>query len=224
MMALPAFAAEYGEPDITPQTTMGEIRSNPSILGAGVWTYSKEQNLPGTEEWCNDQTLEKYVSSHVAQDCADGLNLLIRNYNAGVQITYKLYSEQEIAEDSSRNNAEFYYYPASTPDAKYALVLSGNIFNRTAELKECISTAYQLHQKGYAVFVMRYRAYPDNDNNGPIEDIARAVKYITGHAQQFGVQTESYALIGYSSGGHLAGLFASDALGYKTMACPSPAQ
>ena len=88
MMALPAFAAEYGEPDITPQTTMGEIRSNHSILGAGVWTYSKEQNLPGTEDWCNDQTLEKYVSSHVAQDCADGLNLLIRNYNAGVQITY----------------------------------------------------------------------------------------------------------------------------------------
>lgn len=222
MMALPAFAAEYGEPDITPQTTMGEIRSNPSILGAGVWTYSKEQNLPGTEDWCNDQTLEKYVSSHVAQDCADGLNLLIRNYNAGVQITYKLYSEQEIAEDSSRNNVEFYYYPASTPDAKYALVLSGNIFNRTAELKECISTAYQLHQKGYAVFVMRYRAYPDNDNNSPMEDIARAVKYIIGHAQQFGVQTESYALIGYSSGGHLAGMFASDALGYKNYGLPKP--
>ena len=168
------------------------------------------------------QTLEKYVSSHVAQDCADGLNLLIRNYNAGVQITYKLYSEQEIAEDSSRNNVEFYYYPASTPDAKYALVLSGNIFNRTAELKECISTAYQLHQKGYAVFVMRYRAYPDNDNNSPMEDIARAVKYIIGHAQQFGVQTESYALIGYSSGGHLAGLFASDALGYKNYGLPKP--
>lgn len=222
MMALPAFAAEYGEPDITPQTTMGEIRSNPSILGAGVWTYSKEQNLPGTEDWCNDQTLEKYVSSYVAQDCADGLNLLIRNYNAGVQIAYKLYSEQEIAEDSSRNNVEFYYYPASTPDAKYALVLSGNILNRTAELKECISTAYQLHQKGYAVFVMRYRAYPDNDNNGPMEDIARAVKYITGHAQQFGVQTESYALIGYSSGGHLVGLFASDALGYKNYGLPKP--
>ena len=53
MMALPAFAAEYGEPDITPQTTMGEIRSNPSILGAGVWTYSKEQNLPALRR-CTD--------------------------------------------------------------------------------------------------------------------------------------------------------------------------
>ena len=67
MMALPAFAAEYGEPDITPQTTMGEIRSNPSILGAGVWTYSKEQNLPGSEVWCNDQTLEKYGTDLTAR-------------------------------------------------------------------------------------------------------------------------------------------------------------
>ena len=137
----------------------GEIRSNPSHpWRRRLDPIPRSRTCPGTEDWCNDQTLEKYVSSHVAQDCADGLNLLIRNYNAGVQITYKLYSEQEIAEDSSRNNVEFYYYPASTPDAKYALVLSGNIFNRTAELKECISTAYQLHQKGYAVFVMRYRA------------------------------------------------------------------
>ena len=48
------------------------------------------------------------------------------------------------------------------------------------------------------------------------------MKYITGHAQQFGVQTESYALIGYSSGGHLAGLFASDALGYKNYGLPKP--
>ena len=222
MMALPAFAAEYGEPDITPQTTMGEIRSNPSILGAGVWTYSKEQNLPGTEDWCNDQTLEKYVSSHVAQDCADGLNLLIRNYNAGVQIAYKLYSEQEIAEDSSRNNVEFYYYPASTPDAKYALVLSGNISTRTAELKECISTAYELHEKGYAVFTMRYRVFQNASDNAPLDDIGRAVQFITEHAKVFDVQTENYALLGYSSGGHLLGLFCGRELGYQKYKVPKP--
>lgn len=222
VMALPARAAEYGEANITPQTTMGEIRTNPSIVGAGIWLYSKEQNLPGTEDWCNDQTLEQYVSSNVAQDSAEGLNLLIRNYNAGVQITYKLYTAQEIAEDSAHSDAEIYYYPASTGNAKYALVLSGNIFNRTAELKECVSTAYQLHEMGYAVFVMRYRAFPHSSENNPLQDIARAVQYITDHAQQFDVQTENYALIGYSSGGHLAGLFASDVLGYKNYGLPKP--
>lgn len=214
--ALPVCAAEYGPADITPQTTMREIRQNPSILGAGLWTYTKEQNLPGAEDLCNDQTLEEYVSSCDAEDSAAGLNLLIRNYNAGVQVTYKLYTEQEIAEDSSRNNVELYYYPAKAQNAKYALVLSGNILNRTAEIKECVSTAYQLHEMGYAAFILRYRAYPDNDNNGPVEDLTRAVRYITEHAEQFGVQAQNYAMIGYSSGGHLIGLFAADKLGYGT--------
>lgn len=216
------FAAEYGEANITPQTTMGEIRSNPSILGAGLWTYTKEQNLPGLENIYDDQTLEQYVSSCDAEDTAAGLNLLIENYNAGVQVTYPLYTEQEIAEDSSRSDAVLYYYPAKTANAKYALVLSGNILNRTAEVKECISTAYQLHEMGYAAFVLRYRAYPNNSNNVPMEDVVRAVQYITDHAQQFAVQTENYALIGYSSGGHLLGLFASDALGYKNYSLPKP--
>lgn len=222
LTAMPVFAAEYGEPNITPQTTMGEIRSNASILGAGVWTYTKEQNLPVPEDIYDDQTLEEYVSSCDAEDTAAGLNLLIENYNAGVQVTHPLYSEQEIAEDSSRSNVVLYYYPAKTQNAKYALVLSGNIFNRTAEIKECVSTAYQLHEMGYAAFVLRYRAYPDNDNNGPMDDLSHAVRYITEHAQQFDVQTENYALIGYSSGAHLLGLFASDELGYKNYGLPKP--
>lgn len=223
LLLLPAaFAAEYGEANITPQTTMGEIRSNPSIAGSGLWTYAKEQKLQGAENLLNGQTLEKYVGSWVAQDCADGLNLLIENYNAGVQITYKIYSEQEIAEDSSRNDAEIYYYPASTPNAKYALILSGNVVTRTAEVKECVSTAYQLHQMGYAAFVMRYRIYPDNDQNAPLDDIAQAVQYITDHAQQFGVQAEDYAVIGHSAGGQLTGMFGSDALGYKNYGLLKP--
>lgn len=221
-LTLPAWAAEYGEANITPQTTMGEIRQNPSILGAGLWTYTKEQNLPVPEDIYDSQTLEEYVSSCDAEDSAAGLNLLIENYNAGVQVTYKLYSEQEIAEDSSRNNVELYYYPAKTQNAKYALVLSGNILNRTAEIKECISTAYQLHEMGYAAFILRYRAYPDNDNNGPVEDLSHAVRYITEHAEQFRVQAQDYALIGYSSGGHLAGLFASDALVGQSCGLPKP--
>ena len=175
MMALPAFAAEYGEPDITPQTTMGEIRSNPSILGAGVWTYSKEQNLPGTEDWCNDQTLEKYVSSYVAQDCADGLNLLIRNYNAGVQITYKLYSEQEIAEDSCPQQCGVLLLPGQHAGCK---VCAGAL--RQHPQPHGGVKGVHLHSLPAAperLCGVRDRATaptPDNDNNGPMEDIARA--------------------------------------------------
>lgn len=39
-LALPAFAeGEKGEANITPQTTMKELRENPSIKGSGIYTY-----------------------------------------------------------------------------------------------------------------------------------------------------------------------------------------
>ena len=40
VLALPAFAeGEKGEANITPQTTMKELRENPSIKGSGLYTY-----------------------------------------------------------------------------------------------------------------------------------------------------------------------------------------
>lgn len=216
-----ASAAETGAADITTQTTMTAIHQHPSLVGAGIMTYSKDKVFPQRQKWAN-KTLGEYVGSWVAEDCAEGLNLIIENYNAGEQVTYKIYSADEIAADASKNNAEIYYFPATAPGAKYVLILSGNVGTRTAEIKECISTANQLHKLGYAAFVMRYRTWPDNDDNAPIQDIGRAIRYITDHADQFGVQTEGYAVLGHSSGGQLTGIFGSDQLGYKKYGAPKP--
>ena len=220
-MAPAAFAAEYGEANITTETNMTELHQHPSIVGSGLLTYSKDKYFPQRQKWA-DKTLGEYVGSWVAEDCAKGLNLMIENYNSGMQVTYKVYSDEEIAEDASKNNVEFQYFPAKEPGAKYVLVLSGNFGTRTAEMKECVSTAYQLHEMGYAVFTMRYRVLPYNDDNAPIEDIGNAVRYITEHAEEFGVQAEDYAVLGHSSGGHLTGIYGSDEFGYKNFGVPKP--
>ena len=211
-LALPAFAAGT----ITTETTMGEIRSDPGVQGAGIWTNSKFRDIkPLQTYYYNKQTLAEFVGSENAEASAAGLNLAVENYEAGRQVTYKLYSDEEIAADPTKEVAELNYFPAKTPNAKYALVLSGNISTRTAELKECISTAYELHEKGYAVFTMRYRVFQNASDNAPLDDIGRAVQFITEHAKVFDVQTENYALLGYSSGGHLLGLFCGRELGYQ---------
>ena len=44
LLAQPAFAEELGQANITPRTKMAEIRSNPSIVGAGIYTYSLDQD------------------------------------------------------------------------------------------------------------------------------------------------------------------------------------
>ncbi len=43
LLAQPAFAEELGQANITPRTKMAEIRSNPSIVGAGIYPYSVVQ-------------------------------------------------------------------------------------------------------------------------------------------------------------------------------------
>ena len=75
---------------------------------------------------------------------------------------------------------------------------------------------------GYAVFVLRYRVFQQAKDNAPVADLGNAIRMITENAAQLDVQPENYALLGYSSGGHLAGVFAGDALGYKNFGVPKP--
>lgn len=222
--ALPAFAAEYGEPNITPSMTMGEIRSNPSIVGAGIYTYSLDQDRELDRVFWNTQTLNRLSNRWTAQDSADGLNYLIRQYNAGRQVTYPLYTAEEIAQEPSRDGVELYYLPAEGEQAhsKYVLVIGGNAILVSAELREGVSTAWNLHEMGYPTFVLRYRIGFAAGNNAPLEDVTRAVQYITAHAEQFGVQAEDYAIVSYSSGAQIAGQFASDAYGYANYGLPKP--
>lgn len=153
------------------------------------------------------------------------MNLVIENYNRGVQITWQVYTPEEIAENPSLGMVQLYYFPAKTANAKYAIVVPGNGGNTTAELNEGASIANQLHELGYAAFVLRYRSFLNASDNAPLYDIANAVKYLTENADQFGVQRENYALMGFSSGGHIVGLIGSDneKFGYKAFGLPQPA-
>ena len=225
LLALPAFAeTPKGEANITPEMTMSELRSNPSILGSGIYTYSQEQENPCKRRKWENATLEEFVNKYTAEDCANGLNRIIENYNAGVQITYKLYTPEEIAEMPARDKVELYYFPGSNPGGKYALIVGGNALYTSAELREGVATAERFNELGYTAFVLRYRIGEDAADNAPMDDLGRAVQYITQHAAQFGVQPEQYALVGYSSGGQITGLFASlsDQIGYPHYGVPKP--
>ena len=57
LLAQPAFAEELGQANITPDTPMAKNRSNPSVMGAGLYTYNQEQDTPRdirkwNSRWC----------------------------------------------------------------------------------------------------------------------------------------------------------------------------
>ncbi len=61
---------------------------------------------------------------------------MIENYNSGIQITYKLYTDEEIAAVPTRQKAEIYYFPGSDPGGKFVLVIGGNAIHTSAEMRE----------------------------------------------------------------------------------------
>ena len=219
-VSLSAFAAEYGEPNITTETTMKELRENPSIKGSGYYTYCNEW-IEGSTQY-DDTPIEGYVSYAAAEDAAEGMNLVIENYNKGVQVTWQVYTPEEIAENSSLGMVQLFYYPAEGSGGRYAIVLPGNGSTITSEMEEGGSAASQLHAMGYTVFVLRYRSFLDATDNAPLDDIGRAVQFITQNAERFGVQAEGYAITAFSSGGQLAGLFCNEEIGWGRYSVPKP--
>ena len=221
LLCMSACADDGGE--ITAQMTMKEIRANQTLIESGYFLYSRgEDRISFNETSWDDKKLNEYVSAAAADDTAKALNLVIENQKKGVKITHQVYTQEEIDANSSLGCVQLFYFPAEQSGTKYALVVSGNAGSETGELGEGAASAWQLHELGYAVFVLRYRSLFEASDNAPLNDLCRAVQYITENADEFSVQAEDYAIVGYSSGGHLAGLFCNKKLGYKKYGLPRP--
>ena len=64
LLALPAGAVmEKGEPNITAQTTMKEVRNNPGIKNSGFYTYSQDKDCPPGQALWEMTTVEGYTTS-----------------------------------------------------------------------------------------------------------------------------------------------------------------
>lgn len=219
-LGVPAYA-QAPAPEITLDMTMKEVEQHPLIQATRFHVDYLGETRYQREEW-EQKTLREYLGRKEDQIIVDALNLFLENYKAGIQVTYPLYTREEIAQVPTRDTAMLYYFPPKEAGGKYALVVDGNAVISTSELCEGLSTAWELQQKGYAVFVLRYRSGEQAGDNAPLEDLTRAVAYITDHAQELGVRPEDYALISYSSGGQIAGLFATEKYGCAQYGLPKP--
>ena len=100
---------------------------------------------------------------------------------------------------------------------KMAAVIGGGVGCAIA-----LPIARELHEQGYAVFSLRYRIGWEAGDDAPLEDLARAIRFVMDNADTFGVSTEDYALLGYSSGGQLAGVFGNEEKGWGRYGVPKP--
>ena len=87
-----------------------------------------------------------------------------------------------------------------------ALIIPGGAYSHVAQLEgEPVAVAFM--REGYATFVLEYEvhtAFPT-----PLIQAAMAMRYIRENADKFGIDVKHVCAVGFSAGGHLAGLLSS---------------
>lgn len=136
----------------------------------------------------------------------------------GAEKNINLWQEGNIPTETNytQNNGNYfddpYFMPYMTeypmPDgveAKGAVLINpGGAFQYRAERPEGSDVAEALSKLGYKCFVVHYRVRPYTMQEGAL-DLARAVRYVRSHSEEYEIDEDNIAIIGFSAGGILCG-------------------
>lgn len=153
---------------------------------------------------------------------------LARFYPVNAQDTADALNQMRLrAEDGS-----FFYAPLKRKDtgvyafiigrgAPFVLIFPGGGYGDVCSLVEGYSTALKFNALGYNAFIVNYTVGKMADSTYPAEDAAAALEYICAHCGKWNVG-QSYAVCGFSAGGHLAACWGTQSLGYKKYGLKKP--
>lgn len=94
--------------------------------------------------------------------------------------------------------------PEGTPIKGGILVCPGGAFQFRSDQNEGVNVAEKLSELGYQSFVVDYRLQPYTQQEGAL-DLARAVRFVRYHADDYGIDEKDIAVMGFSAGGILSG-------------------
>lgn len=137
---------------------------------------------------------------------------------AGRQIFYDIYTEEEKASDPDKKDTSLFFFKGE-PGAKFAVCSVGGGFAYVRAMHDSFPHALELSKKGYNAFALIYRPGAQT----ACEDLAQAIAFIHEYADELEVDTASYSLWGGSAGARMAACLGS----YGTVAfgasdCPKP--
>ena len=147
------------------------------------------------------------------------VNWMRQKADAGEQIFFDIWSEQEKASDPAKKDTGLFFFKGN-PGAKAAICNAGGGFAYVGAMHDSFPHALELSKLGYNAFALIYRPGAQT----ACEDLARAIAFIHEHADELEVDVSDYSLWGGSAGARMAawlGSYGTEAFGEK--AYPGPA-
>lgn len=207
---------------LTTESTIGDLLDHPALAGFAEKTlpwagrdYDRDAALSGIA------TLLPYHSQVDPQVVTDGLNRLVSSANSGDRVFYEIYAEEERLAQPDLNETGLFFLRGE-PGAPFALIAPGGGFSYVGSVHEGLPYADEISRRGYNAFVIVYRT--GQGGRVATRDMARALGFIFGRAEELGVAMEGYSLWGSSAGARMAASIGSHgAETYGGPAIPKPA-
>lgn len=196
----------------TTDSTVGDVVHDSAFGDFGRLLFPVDRSVS------EDATLSEVSSDDVyvwyseiqPEKTVEIVNHLKARADAGEQIYFPIYSEEEIRKDASKADTGLFYFGGS-PGEKFAIMNAGGGFMYVGAMHDSFPHALEVSKMGYNTFALIYR--PDE----PYEDLARAITYLYDHAKELGIQADGYSLWGGSAGARMAAVLGNqDYLGELT--------
>lgn len=104
----------------------------------------------------------------------------------------------------------------------FAVICPGGAYSLVCSFLEGMPYAKKLNELGYHAFVLYYHTKDKAKYPAPQEDLACAIREIGNNADKWNVEMDGYSVWGSSAGGHLAGSFGTESMGYAKYGLPKP--
>lgn len=203
----PARSVQSRYPHLRPDGHLGDLLDHPAFQGFShrmlPWDgrdYDKAMPLKDIGQ------LLPYHSHMESGVMVAALNRMVDDASAGHVVFHDFHSEEEKRANPSLKHTGLFFF-RGRPGAPFAVVAPGGGFSYVGSVHEGFPYAQQISERGFNVFVLKYRA--GQGGRVATEDLAAALSYIFHNARAMQVGTDGYSLWGSSAGARMAAAIGS---------------
>lgn len=132
----------------------------------------------------------------------------------------------DVSDDPDKAEVNLIPFPAPAdkklPGKPYVLVVPGGGWVNVWSVTEGYPIAAYLNERGYDAFVLTYRIAKEDLLPAPLDDMARAIRFIDDNAERFHVTKGSYVVTGFSAGGSLTAAWGTEQVGWAKYGMAAP--
>ena len=204
----------------TPGTKIRDMVHQPEFAGYEYMVNGFPHMGGKLSDAMDIRTVCRMLGAWNPQDVTNGMNYLLKRAGRG-RVFYPIYNHEQRRADPSKclTGIAALTLPKKS---RFVAVCAGGGYASVCSMAEAYPVIKALNDMGYAAFAVQYRCGINAKAPNPMEDLAQAIRFILSHSEQFNVERDHYAVMGFSAGGHLAASFGTGSLGYARYDLPTP--